>query len=156
KNADLALDRAKAEGRGSYRFFETGMDADMQARCKLQLDLRKALSQGEFQLYYQPVVNLERDQICGLEALLRWVHPGGGIVSPAVFIPMAEETGLIVAIGEWVLRQACADAAAWPDGIKVAVNLSPVQFRNRNLVQMVFAALATSGLPASRLELEIT
>jgi diguanylate cyclase (GGDEF)-like protein len=156
KNADLALHRAKAEGRGSCRFFEAGMDADMQARCKLQVDLRKALTQGEFQLYYQPVVNLEHNQICGLEALLRWVHPERGIVSPGVFIPLAEETGLIVPIGEWALRQACADAALWPDHIKVAVNLSPVQFRNRNLVQMVFAALAASGLPASRLELEIT
>ena len=156
KNADLALHRAKHEGRGTYRFFEAGMDADMQARCKLQVDLRKALANGEFQLYYQPVVNLERNEICGLEALLRWIHPERGIVSPGVFIPVAEETGLIVPIGEWALRQACADAATWPEHIKVAVNLSPVQFRSRNLVQMVFAALAASGLAASRLELEIT
>ena len=156
KNADLALHRAKAEGGSTYRFFETGMDADMQARCKLQFDLRKALSNGEFELYYQPVVNLERNEICGLEALLRWHHPERGRVSPAVFIPVAEETGLILAIGEWALRQACADAAAWPDHIKVAVNLSPAQFRSPNLVQMVFAALAASGLSAGRLELEIT
>ena len=156
KNANLALHRAKGEGRGIYRFFEAGMDADMQARCKLQFDLRKALSNGEFELYYQPVVNLEHNAICGLEALLRWHHPERGIVSPAVFIPMAEETGLIVAIGEWALRQACADAVTWPRHIKVAVNLSPAQFKCRNLVHVVFAALAASGLPASRLELEIT
>ena len=151
KNADLALHRAKAEGGGTYRFFEAVMDADMQARCKLQLDLRKALSNGEFELYYQPVVNLERNQICGLEALLRWHHPERGRISPAMFIPVAEETGLILPIGEWALRQACTDAAKWPDHIKVAVNLSPVQFKSRNLVQMVFAALAASGLSASRL-----
>ena len=156
KNADLALHRAKAEGRGTYRFFEAAMDADMQARCKLQLDLRKALSQGELQLYYQPVVNLERDEICGLEALMRWAHPERGMISPGMFIPVAEETGLIVPIGEWALRKACADAAQWPEHIKVAVNLSPAQFKSRNLVQMVFAALAASGLSASRLELEIT
>jgi EAL domain-containing protein (putative c-di-GMP-specific phosphodiesterase class I) len=108
------------------------------------------------QLYYQPVVNLERNEICGLEALLRWAHPERGMISPGTFIPVAEETGLIVPIGEWALRQACADAAQWPEHIKVAVNLSPAQFKSRNLVQMVFAALATSGLAASRLELEIT
>jgi diguanylate cyclase (GGDEF)-like protein len=156
KNADLALHRAKAEGGSTYRFFETGMDADMQARCKLQFDLRKALSNGEFELYYQPVVNLERNEIAGLEALLRWHHPERGRVSPAVFIPVAEETGLILPIGEWALRQACTDAATWPEHIKVAVNLSPAQFRSPNLVQMVFAALASSGLSAGRLELEIT
>ncbi len=156
KNADLALHRAKAEGGSTYRFFETGMDADMQARCKLQFDLRKALSNGEFELHYQPVVNLERNEISGLEALLRWHHPERGRMSPAVFIPVAEETGLILPIGEWALRQACADAAAWPEHIKVAVNLSPAQFKSPNLVQMVFAALASSGLSAGRLELEIT
>jgi diguanylate cyclase (GGDEF)-like protein len=156
KNADLALHRAKAEGGGTYRFFEAGMDAEMQARCKMQFDLRKALSNGEFELHYQPVVNLERNEICGMEALLRWNHAERGRVSPAVFIPVAEETGLIVPIGEWALRQACADAASWPEHVKVAVNLSPAQFRNSNLVQMVFAALAASGLSAGRLELEIT
>lgn len=156
KNADLALHRAKAEGGSTYRFFETGMDADMQARCKLQFDLRRALANGEFELHYQPVVNLERNEICGLEALLRWQHPERGKISPAMFIPVAEETGLILPIGEWALRQACADAARWPEHIKVAVNLSPVQFKSPNLVQMVFAALAASGLSAGRLELEIT
>jgi diguanylate cyclase (GGDEF)-like protein len=156
KNADLALHRAKAEGGGNYRFFESGMDAAMQARCKLQFDLRKALSNGEFELHYQPIVNLESNEICGLEALLRWHHPERGKVSPAVFIPVAEETGLILPIGEWALRQACVDAASWSEHIKVAVNLSPAQFRSPNLVQMVFAALAASGLSAGRLELEIT
>jgi EAL domain-containing protein (putative c-di-GMP-specific phosphodiesterase class I) len=132
------------------------MDADMQERCKLQADLRKALSHGELQLYYQPLVNLERNEICGLEALMRWSHPERGMISPGTFIPLAEETGMIVPIGEWALRQACADAAQWPEHIKVAVNLSPAQFKSRNLVQVVFAALAASGLAASRLELEIT
>jgi diguanylate cyclase (GGDEF)-like protein len=156
KSADLALYRAKSEGRGIYRFFEPEMDAHMQARCRLQLDLRKALANGEFELYYQPLVNLERDRVCGLEALLRWHHPERGNVSPAEFVPLAEETGLIVPIGEWVLRQACAAAAAWPDQIKVAVNLSAMQFKGRHLVETVFSALAASGLQAHRLELEIT
>jgi predicted signal transduction protein with EAL and GGDEF domain len=156
RNADIALHRAKAEGRGTYRFFEAGMDADMQARRQLQMDLRAALANGEFELFYQPVVNLELNEISGFEALLRWHHPVRGSISPAQFIPVAEETGLIVPIGEWALRQACAQAASWPSHIKVAVNLSPVQFRAQNLVQMVFAALAASGLAAQRLELEIT
>jgi diguanylate cyclase (GGDEF)-like protein len=156
KNADLALHRAKNEGRATYRFFESGMDADMQQRCRLQTDLRHALASGQFEIHYQPVVNLARNEICGLEALLRWHHPDQGSISPAAFIPIAEETGLIVPIGEWVLRKACAQAVAWPGGIKVAVNLSPAQFKSRSLVEMVFAALAASGLPASRLELEIT
>jgi diguanylate cyclase (GGDEF)-like protein len=156
RNADIALHRAKSQGRGSYRFFEAGMDADMQARHKLQTDLRAALANGEFEIYYQPVVNLERNQISGLEALLRWHHPERGTIPPATFIPIAEDTGLIVPIGEWVLRKACSQAIDWPGHVRVAVNLSPAQFKSRNLVQMVFAALAGSGLPAQRLELEIT
>jgi len=156
KNADLALHRAKSEGRGIYRFFEHDMDAHMQARRKLELDLRKALGNGEFELYYQPLVNLERNEIACMEALLRWHHPERGRVSPAEFIPLAEETGLIVPIGEWVLRQACATAVGWPDHIKVAINLSAIQFKSRHLVETVFPALAASGLPAERLELEIT
>jgi diguanylate cyclase (GGDEF)-like protein len=156
KNADLALYRAKAEGRGSYRFFEPEMDTRMHARRALEVDLRKALVNGEFELYYQPFVNLERNEISGFEALLRWHHPERGMVSPAEFIPVAEENGLIVPIGEWVLRQACAEAATWPDNIKVAVNLSPAQFKNPNLVQMVFSALTVSGLSGRRVELEIT
>ena len=132
------------------------MDADMQARSKLQLDLRKALVNGEFELYYQPLVNLERDEICGFEALLRWRHPERGFVSPGEFIPLAEETGLIVPLGEWAMRQACAAAAHWPQHIKIAINLSAIQFKSPHLVDTVFSALAASGLTASRLELEIT
>jgi len=156
KNADLALHRAKSEGRGTYRFFEAGMDAHMRARCKLQLDLRKALGNGEFELHYQPLVNLERNRISCLEALLRWHHPEKGLVSPGEFISLAEETGLIIPIGEWTLREACAEAATWPDDVNVAINLSANQFKSRNLVQAVFSALAASGLAPSRLELEIT
>ena len=118
--------------------------------------MRKALSAGEFEVYYQPLVTLETGVISGFEALLRWHHPLRGMVAPAEFIPLAEETGLIVPIGEWVLRQACAEAAAWPDDLKVAVNLSPVQFKKGNLPQLVLATLASAGLPAARLELEIT
>jgi diguanylate cyclase (GGDEF)-like protein len=156
KNADMALYRAKADGRGAYRFFEAEMDALMQARRALELDLRKALVNGEFELYYQPLVNLKMEDISGFEALIRWNHPARGLVAPLEFIPMAEETALIVPIGEWVLRQACAEATKWPDHITIAVNLSPAQFKMRNLVQMVMSALAQSGLAASRLELEIT
>jgi EAL domain-containing protein (putative c-di-GMP-specific phosphodiesterase class I) len=122
----------------------------------LELDLRKAYQNGEFELFYQPLVNLERDEVSGFEALLRWHHPERGLIPPGDFVPLAEEIGLIVPIGEWVLRRACEDAARWPANIKIAVNLSPVQFRNRGLVQAVMSALAHSGLPASRLELEIT
>jgi diguanylate cyclase (GGDEF)-like protein len=156
KNATLALHRAKSEGRGNHRFFEPDMDAHMQARSKLQLDLRKALAKGEFELHYQPIVNLERDEISCLEALMRWHHPERGLVSPGEFIPLAEETGLIVPIGEWALREACAAAVKWPNDIKVAINLSASQFKSRNLVETVFSALAASRLPAQRLELEIT
>jgi diguanylate cyclase (GGDEF)-like protein len=156
KSADLALYRAKSQGRGTFRFFEPEMDAHMQARRTLEMDLRRALSNGEFELYYQPLVNLEFDRVIGFEALLRWHHPVRGMIPPMDFIPVAEEVGLIIPIGEWVLRQACAEAATWPSGMKVAVNLSPVQFRDRKLVQTVVGALASSGLPGSRLELEIT
>ncbi|KAA2236907.1 EAL domain-containing protein [Salinarimonas soli] len=156
RNADMALHRAKAEERGGYHFFEARMDAAMQARRVLEVDLRQALAQGEFVLHYQPFVNVRSGTVTGFEALLRWRHPERGMISPAEFIPLAEEIGLIVPIGEWVLRQACADAAAWPAPIGVAVNLSPVQVRSRHLVTAVFSALAASHLPASRLELEIT
>ena len=156
KNADLALYRAKSDGRGTYRFFEPEMDARMRARRTLERDLRQALANGEFELYYQPFVNLQRNEVCAFEALLRWHHPERGMVSPVEFIPVAEEIGLIMPIGEWVVRTACAEAATWPQHIKVAVNISPVQFRNPNLVQMVFSALAASGLQGRRLELEIT
>jgi diguanylate cyclase (GGDEF)-like protein/PAS domain S-box-containing protein len=156
KNADLALYRAKSEGRGTHRFFEPEMDRRMQVRRKLERDLRDALANGEFALHYQPLINTERNQICGFEALLRWTHPERGKVAPADFIPLAEETGLIVPIGEWVLRQACKDAATWPDDLKVAVNVSVAQFRSRNLVEFVIRTLAAAGLDPQRLELEIT
>jgi len=156
RNVDLALYRAKSDGRGAYRFFEAEMDERMQARRGLERDLRGALANNEFEVHYQPLVNLERDEICGFEALLRWTHPVRGRVSPADFIPLAEDTGLIVPIGDWVLRQACAEAASWSDDLKIAVNLSPAQFKSRFLLQTVLSALASSGLPAKRLELEIT
>jgi predicted signal transduction protein with EAL and GGDEF domain len=156
KNADMALYRAKADGRGTYRFFEPAMDARMKARRTLELSLRSALLNGEFELHYQPLVRLFDNKVTGCEALLRWMHPERGMVSPVEFIPVAEEIGLIVPLGEWVLRKACEDAASWPDEVKVAVNLSPIQVMNQNLVPTVVSALATSGLPANRLELEIT
>jgi predicted signal transduction protein with EAL and GGDEF domain len=156
KNADLALYRAKADGRGRYRFFEREMDARMQARRLLEVDLRKAIVAQEFELYFQPLMSLHANEISGFEALLRWNHPERGMVSPAEFIPLCEETGLIVPLGEWVLREACREAATWPGQIKVAVNLSPAQFKSNTLVSIAVSALATSGLLASRLELEIT
>jgi diguanylate cyclase (GGDEF)-like protein len=156
KNADLALYRAKEDGRNGFRFFEPEMDAKMRLRRTLEADLRKALTQGEFELFYQPVVNLRKNEITGLEALLRWHHPERGLVSPADFIPLAEEIGLIIPLGEWVLRQACAEAATWSSPVTVAVNLSPVQFKSKNLVATVVSALAASRLPPIRLEVEIT
>jgi diguanylate cyclase (GGDEF)-like protein/PAS domain S-box-containing protein len=156
KNADLALYRAKADGRGTYRFFETGMDARAQARRLLEMDLRAALQRNEFVVYYQPIRDVGSDRVVAFEALLRWNHPQRGLISPINFIPLAEETGLIVQLGELVLRGACADAAKWPDDVGVAVNLSPVQFKNPNLIASVTGALAASGLTARRLELEIT
>ena len=156
KNADLALYRAKADGRGTYRFFETGMDARAQARRLLELDLRAALQRDEFEVHYQPIRDFAKDRIVAFEALVRWNHPLRGMIAPINFIPLAEETGLIVTLGEWVLCQACLDAAGWPEDVDVAVNLSPIQFKNPNLVSSVKAALEASGLPARRLELEIT
>jgi diguanylate cyclase (GGDEF)-like protein len=156
KNADMALYRSKADGRGRYQFFEADMNARMQARRTLDLDLRKALADGEFRLFYQPLITIATRSVCGFEALVRWQHPERGIVSPADFIPLAEEIGLIVPLGKWVLQQACADAATWPHHLKVAVNLSPVQFGSHTLVEDVAAALAAAGLAAHRLELEIT
>jgi diguanylate cyclase (GGDEF)-like protein len=156
KNADMALYGAKADGRGMFRFFEPKMDAQMKARRTLEISLRRALENGEFALHYQPVVNLDKDGMTSCEALLRWHHPERGLVSPLEFIPVAEEIGLIVALGEWVIRQACADAAKWPGNIGVAVNLSPTQLGSANLLPTVLNALASSRLPAERLELEIT
>jgi diguanylate cyclase (GGDEF)-like protein len=156
KNADMALYRAKSDGHGLYRFFEPEMDARMQARRKLEIDLRNAVANSEFELFYQPLVDMRTEQITGFEALIRWHHPARGMIQPLEFISVAEETGLIVPIGDWVLRQACAEAATWPSGVKIAVNLSPIQFKNKGLLLSVVSALAASGLSATRLELEIT
>jgi diguanylate cyclase (GGDEF)-like protein len=156
KNADLAMYRAKDFGGGGFHFFESEMDAKAQGRRTLELELRKAVTAGEFEVFYQPIVNLAENQISAFEALLRWNHPTRGVVSPNEFIPLAEETGLIVEIGEWVIRQACAEASTWPSDLLVAVNVSPVQFRTKNLIAVVMSALAASGLRPNRLELEIT
>ena len=156
KNADLAMYRAKANGRGLYCFFELEMDARIQARRALELELRSALVAGQLQLYYQPLVNPSSGDVRCFEALLRWFHPRLGEVPPSEFVPLAEESGLIGPLGEWVLRSACADAAKWPKQFRVAVNLSPIQFKNVNLVKVILSSLAASGLPTSRLELEIT
>ena len=156
KNADLAMYSAKAAGRRTYRFFEPEMDVRMKARHSLEIDLRQAVIEGGFEVYYQPIVDLQSNQVSGCEALLRWHHPQRGMISPVDFIPVAEETGLINQLGEWVLMTACMEAATWPDHIKLAVNVSPVQFRNDTLALKIVAALAGSGLSANRLELEIT
>jgi diguanylate cyclase (GGDEF)-like protein/PAS domain S-box-containing protein len=156
KFADLALYTAKAEGGRTFRVFEPDMNIRMQARRALERDLHVAFADRQFELHYQPLVDLATNAVSGFEALLRWNHPERGLVSPAEFVPIAEEIGLIEPLGEWVLRQACADAADWPKNVRVAVNLSALQFRNRNLCQAVVLALAASGLAAHRLELEIT
>jgi diguanylate cyclase (GGDEF)-like protein len=156
RNADLALYKAKDDGRGTFRFFEATMDLQMQTRRIMEQDLRKGLPAGQFELYYQPVVNLASKEISGFEALIRWNHPEKGLVSPATFIPLAEEIGFIVPMGEWVIRQACATAARWPGDLHVAINISAVQFRSPGLLQVIVGALAASGLQPTRLEIEIT
>ena len=156
KDADVALYRSKADGRGTYRLFESDMNKQLHERRTLETDLRGALERHEFKLAYQPIVRIESKQVVAFEALLRWHHPKKGVIPPASFIPLAEETGLIVPIGEWVLRQACQEAASWPSNIKVAVNLSPIQFKRGNLEMAVTRALAAAALHGSRLELEIT
>ena len=156
RNADLALYQAKTAGRGTFRMFEPSMDAKLQARRTLELDLRRALAFKEFELAFQPQVKAVGGEVAGFEALIRWRHPTRGLVSPGEFILLAEEIGLMPAIGEWVLRTACKEAAGWPLPVSIAVNLSPVQFRNPKLAEMVISALQNSGLPPSRLELEIT
>jgi diguanylate cyclase (GGDEF)-like protein len=156
RNADLALYRAKAEGRGALRFFEPEMDAQMQERRSLERGLRCALSSKQFELHYQPIVDLKSNRINACEALIRWRHPDRGLVAPSHFIALAEEIGCIVPLGEWAIREACAVAATWPDALKVAVNLSAIQFRSPGLVDVVIEALAAAGLAAERLELEIT
>jgi diguanylate cyclase (GGDEF)-like protein len=156
KNADMALYRAKSEGRGAWRFFEREMDVQAQARRSLELDLRTALVEDTFKLYYQPLINLKTRRISTCEALLRWPHPERGMVSPAEFIPVAEEMGLIVPIGRRVLRMACIECTKWPQDVRVAINLSPTQFRRGNVIAAVREALDESGLAANRLEIEIT
>jgi diguanylate cyclase (GGDEF)-like protein/PAS domain S-box-containing protein len=156
RNADMALYRAKSDGGGVHRFFEREMDRLAQKRRDMEVDLRRAFVNGEFELHYQPLVDIGANRISGFESLLRWRHPDKGMISPADFIPIAEDIGLIVPLGDWVLREACTEATKWPDDVKVAVNLSAVQFRSRNLVQAVISALAHSGLSPLRLELEIT
>jgi diguanylate cyclase (GGDEF)-like protein len=156
RNADLALDSAKAAGRGTFCFFAPEMHEEAQDRQALENDLRKAIGNGELRLVYQPVVNARTEELSGFEALVRWHHPVRGLISPTVFVPLAEESGIILQLGEWVLRTACREAAAWPENIRVAVNLSPIQFIEPNLPQVVISALASAQLPPRRLELEIT
>jgi diguanylate cyclase (GGDEF)-like protein len=156
KTADIALYEAKNTGRGTYCFYETDMNERMQIRGKLEQDLRRALVRGEFELFYQPIINVRDNKISAFEALLRWHHPERGMVSPGEFIPIAEEMGLIIPLGEWVLRTACAEAATWPNEINVSVNVSSLQLTNKNLINVVIGAIAAARIPASRLEIEIT
>ena len=156
KNADLAMYAAKSDGRRTYRFFVPELDARLKTRRQLELDLRQALARGQLEIHYQPLVELATDTVAGCEALLRWYHPERGMISPADFIPVAEDTGLINEIGDWVLKRACAEAAGWPGHIRLAVNVSPVQFRSKTLALRVATALRDSGLAPDRLELEIT
>ncbi|WP_027053346.1 putative bifunctional diguanylate cyclase/phosphodiesterase [Mesorhizobium erdmanii] len=156
KNADTALYRAKSEGRNLYRFFEPAMDAIVQARRALEVDLEAALPRQEFDLDFQPIMNIASGEIIGAEALMRWHSPARGTVGPDQFIPVAEETGLIVPLGEWALRKACAAAASWPPGLRIAVNVSAVQLKSGGFARSVISALAFSGVPAGQLELEIT
>jgi diguanylate cyclase (GGDEF)-like protein len=156
KNAELALYRAKAQGRGCARFFETGMDEDARWRADLETDLRNALATDAMDIYFQPLVNTRTHKVSGYETLLRWNRPGHGLVSPSVFISCAEETGVIVPLGEWVIRKAIEEAAQWKDEVKVAINLSPAQMKNPSIVATVVGALAASQLDPSRLEIEIT
>src|SRR5262249_17137095 len=146
----------KMDGRNCYRFYQSEMDAEMRLRRALEIDLRNALPRGEFELHYQTVIDLATNQPCGVEALVRWRHPLHGLVRPDRFIPLAEEIGLIGRLGEWILRTACADAPAWPAHIKLAINLSPAQFRKGDLVDVINNALARSGISADRLEFEVT
>jgi diguanylate cyclase (GGDEF)-like protein len=156
KNADLALYRAKSDGRNSYRFFELKMDHELRQRRALEVDLQNAVGNGELEAYYQPIVNAEDGKTCAVEALIRWRHPEQGIVTPDRFVPVAEERGMISAIDRWMLHRACSDAVQWPDHIRLAVNVSPIEFRTGDVLEMIAGALAQSGLAASRLEIEIT
>ncbi len=154
--ADMALYDAKSAGRNGYRLFDPEMGNAVNARLALENELRRAIQQDELELHYQPIIDTKTRRICAAEALVRWRHPTKGMISPEEFIPLAEETGVIAQIGEWVLRTACSDAVIWPVNVRVAVNLSPAQFRKANISNIVLNALAQSGLPPERLELEIT
>jgi diguanylate cyclase (GGDEF)-like protein/PAS domain S-box-containing protein len=156
KHADLAMYGAKAEGRRTHRFFEPAMDASAKARLTMEQDLRRAMAHDGFEIHYQPLLDLESGQVTGCEALLRWRHPQRGMVSPAEFIPVAEDIGLINELGDWVLRTACAEAATWPPHVRLAVNVSPVQLKSETLALRITGALAASGLTPDRLEIEIT
>jgi diguanylate cyclase (GGDEF)-like protein len=156
KKADIALYRAKADGRGTFRFFQAEMDALVQARRMLEMDLRQAVGKHQLELHYQPQISVHSKKVVAFEALVRWRHPEQGLIPPAEFIPLAEETGIIVRLGEWVLRQACTDARSWPETIRVSVNVSAAQFKTRDLTSLVSRVLDETGLPANRLEVEIT
>jgi predicted signal transduction protein with EAL and GGDEF domain len=156
KSADMALSRAKTDARGTFAFFEAALDARAQSRRKIEIELRDAIQNDVLRPFYQPLIDLSSGRITGFEALVRWPHAERGMVSPAEFIPVAEDTGLINPLGELMLRRACMDAATWPDDVRVAVNLSPSQFRSGNLLSTVTEALKHAGLPPLRLELEIT
>ncbi len=154
--ADLALYAVKAQGRGNYKFYDAAMNRELKERRQLEIDLREAIERNELELYYQPILNLRSNIITGFEALARWRHPLNGMVPPTVFIPLAEDTGLIQPLGEWALREACRSAVHWPRNLKIAVNFSPTQFSNPDLSEIVGRILAETGLEAHRLELEIT
>jgi diguanylate cyclase (GGDEF)-like protein len=156
KKADLALYRTKSEGRNGFCFFDERMTADADARRAMEAELRAALARNELEVHYQPIIDVKTQGLFGVEALVRWNHPVRGAIPPSEFIPLAEETGLINALGEWVLRKACTDAAGWPPHVKVAVNISPIQFRKSNLLDVILCVLVDTGLPPARLELEIT
>ncbi|MCY1672569.1 diguanylate cyclase, partial [Novosphingobium sp. SL115] len=156
KNADLALYRAKSDGKGTSHFFEPELDAEASRRRRMEIDLRRAIRDGDFELYFQPLFSISQNRIKGFEALMRWPHKEHGMISPVTFIPIAEESGLIVQLGEWAVREACRQAALWPDDISVAVNISPRQLAADGLATCIAQALAQTGLPAARLELEIT
>jgi diguanylate cyclase (GGDEF)-like protein len=156
KRADLALYQTKSRGRNDYTFFEPAFGDAAAARHELESDLRQAIAQDQLELHYQPIMDTTTLKVCGAEALVRWRHPLKGMILPDQFVPLAEETGLIIQVGEWVLRQACTEAANWPASTRIAVNLSPVQLRSSNLLDFVMCTLAGSGLPPERLELEIT
>jgi diguanylate cyclase (GGDEF)-like protein len=156
KNADLALYKAKSQGGNRYCLFEPALEARARERRELEEDMRKAIARNEFELHYQTIVDAAKQECCGAEALVRWRHPERGLVAPDQFIAIAEESGLIVPLGEWILRKACADAARWPSHLKVAINLSPTQFKQGDLLGVLKATLADCQLSPSRLELEIT